>query len=50
MIVGRIVGRLAGWGFVALILGGAAQAQDSVADFYRGKQIRIRGLVARRRL
>jgi tripartite-type tricarboxylate transporter receptor subunit TctC len=40
-MLGRIVGRLAGWGFAALVLGGAAQAQDSVADFYRGKQIRI---------
>jgi tripartite-type tricarboxylate transporter receptor subunit TctC len=38
MMFGR---QLVGWGLAALALSGAAQAQDSVAEFYRGKQIRI---------
>ena len=35
------VTRTAAWLLWALTLGGAAQAQESVADFYKGKQIRI---------
>jgi tripartite-type tricarboxylate transporter receptor subunit TctC len=41
MKVGRLVKRAMGGCLAVLGLAGAAQAQDSVADFYRGKQIRV---------
>ena len=41
MKVGRLAKRAVGGWLMVLVLAGSAQAQDSVADFYRGKQIRI---------